>query len=68
MLIRVNDVKFEVRMPDKRKRKALYHIVMLKKWYSPVERVHASGWLRMRILMRKTTFRPGRVNEVSLLV
>ena len=35
VLSRVSDVNYEVHMPDKRKRKAIYHINMLKKWHSP---------------------------------
>ena len=32
---RVGEVDYEVYMPDKRKRKAVFHINMLKKWHSP---------------------------------
>ena len=37
MLSRVSNVNYEVHMPDKRKRKAIYHINMLKKWHSPAD-------------------------------
>ena len=37
MLSRVSGVNYEVHMPDKRKRKAIYHTNMLKKWHSLVD-------------------------------
>ena len=36
ILCRVGKVNYEVLMPDKRKRRKVFHINMLKKWYSPV--------------------------------
>jgi len=35
VLRRVGAVNYEVYMPDKRKRKVMYYINMLKKWYPP---------------------------------
>ena len=35
MLRRVREVNYEVHMPDKRKRRAVFHINMLKKWHPP---------------------------------
>ena len=63
MLCRVVAVNYEVYMPDKRKRKAVYHINMLKKWHTIHQRLHVSGWLMMLTLMGKMMY-PLRVVRV----
>ena len=33
VLCRVGEVNYEIHMPDKRKRRAIFHVNMLKKWH-----------------------------------
>ena len=35
MLCRLGKVNYEVYMPDKRKRRTVFHVNMLKKWHPP---------------------------------